>query len=332
MWYAFVSNRKRSLYMDTLIIMLKNVIIFVLLAVPGYLLVKGKILGPQESGTLSKLLTNLGMPFLILSSTLKLEFNGEMTRSLLVVGVLGVLLLVGAFLLSALFVLRDQEEKRKGMVRFCMVFANNGFIGIPLARAVFGEASPVMAYLIVLNIIMNVVMFTLGVYLISGDKSSINVKKAVLTPVFLAFVIGIVLNLLGVTRVVPELQTYATHFSGIVTPLSMLVLGMKLTQVPMKKLFVSGRMYYTSAVKLVLFPAIAVALGLLLQKVPFLSLTNDAVIGLFISFAMPTAGLASVFSDQYRGDTENAVILTLGTTIVSVITIPILYWALRMIV
>lgn len=318
--------------MDTLFIMLKNVIIFVLLAVPGYLLVKGNTLGPKESGVLSKLLTNLGMPFLILSSTLKLEFDGELTKSLIVVGVLGVVFLVGAFLLTALFVLRDQETKRKGMVRFCMVFANNGFIGIPLARAVFGEASPVMAYLIVLNIVMNVLMFTLGVYLISGDRSAINVKKALLTPVFLAFVIGIVLNLLGVTKVLPELQTYATHFSGIVTPLSMLVLGMKLTQVPMKNLFVSWRMYYTSAVKLVLFPIMAVAIGLLLQKISFLSLTNDAVIGLFISFAMPTAGLASVFSDQYRGDTENAVILTLGTTIVSVITIPVLYWVLRMIV
>lgn len=312
--------------METLLIMLKNVIIFVLLAIPGYLLVKGKLLGPKESGTLSKLLTNIGMPFLILSSTLKLEFSGEFTKSLIVVAVLGLLFLVGTFLLSALFVFRDNEEKRKGMVRFCMVFSNNGFIGIPLARAVFGEASPVMAYLIVLNILMNVVMFTLGVYLISGDKSAINVKKAVLTPVFLAFVIGIALNLLGVPAAVPELQTYSTHFSGIVTPLSMLVLGMKLTQVPMKKLFVSWRMYYTSAVRLVLFPIIPLVLGMLLR------LPTDAVIGLFIGFAMPTAGLASAFSDQYDGDAENAVILTLGTTIVSVITIPVLYWLLRMIV
>lgn len=318
--------------MDTLLIMLKNVIIFVLLAVPGYLLVKRNTLGPKESGTMSKLLTHLGMPFLILSSTLKLEFSGTLTKSLLVVAVLGIVFLVGTFLLSSLFVLGDKEEKRKGMVRFCMVFANNGFIGIPLARAVFGEASPVMAYLIVLNIIMNVVMFTLGVYLISGDKSTVNIKKAVLSPVFLSFVLGIVLNLLGVGKLLPELQTYATHLSGIVTPLSMLVLGMKLTQVPLKKLFTSWRMYYTSVVRLVIFPVIALAVGLLLQKIPFLSLSSEAIIGLFIGLAMPTAGLASAFSDQYNGDTENAVILTLGTTIVSVVTIPALYWVLMMLV
>ena len=62
--------------MDTLIVMLKNVLIFVLLAVPGYLLVKGKLVTGKDSHLLSKLLTYVGMPALILSSTLKLEFTG----------------------------------------------------------------------------------------------------------------------------------------------------------------------------------------------------------------------------------------------------------------
>ena len=53
------------------------------------------------------------------------------------------------------------------------------------------------------------------------------------------------------------------------------------------------------------------------------------VLGVFISSAMPTAGLASAFADQYNGDSENAVILTLGTTIVSTVTIPVLYWILQ---
>jgi predicted permease len=82
---------------------------------------------------------------------------------------------------SALLVRRADENKRKGMARFCMVFSNNGFLGIPLAKAVFGD-SPVVTYLIILNIITNVLMFTLGVYLISGDKNLISVKKRCLTP------------------------------------------------------------------------------------------------------------------------------------------------------
>ena len=318
--------------MNTLVIMLKNVLIFVLLAIPGYLLVKKNMLNQKESGAMSKLLTNIGMPFMILSSTIKLELTGEFTKSMIVMAVVGSLFVVLMFIASAWFVAKDSDAKRRDMMRFCMVFANNGFIGIPLARAVFGENSPVMAFLIVLNIINNVLMFTMGVYLISGDKNTINIKKAVLNPVLIAFLVGIALNLLGVPKAVPEVQTYATHFSGIVTPLSMVILGMKLAGVEMKKLFTSGHMYYMSATRLVIFPVISVAVIWLLHLIPGLSLGGDAVIAFFVAFAMPTAGLASTFSDQYQGDTENAVIFTLGSTILSIATIPVLYWALRLFV
>ena len=314
--------------METLQIMLKNVIIFVLLAVPGYLLVKGKLVGGKESGILSKLLTYVGMPFMILSSTLNLEFTPEFTRSILITSVFGILFVLAMFFGTSLLV-HDSDIKRRGMLRFCMIFANNGFIGIPLGRAVFGEDSPVMAYLIVLNIINNVLMFTLGAYLISGDKKTVNVKKALLNPVLLAFIAGIVLKLLSVEKAVPEIQTYASYFSGVVTPVSMLVLGIKLAEVPLKKLFTSGRMYYTCLNRLVLFPVLSVALMLLLRTIPTLAITENMILGVFISFAMPTAGLASAFSDQYHGDTENAVILTLGTTIVSAAAIPILYWLVQ---
>jgi len=318
--------------LDTLFIMLKNVIIFVLLAVPGWLMVKGKMLSSKDSGTLSKLLTNVGMPFLILSSTLKLQFSGEFTRSMIIAAAIGIVITVLMFLVSPVFVSGDSDSKRRAMMRFCMVFANNGFIGIPLARAVFGDASPVMAYLIILNIITNVLMFTFGVYLISGDKKSVSVGKAIFNPVLIAFIIGIALNLSGVNSVLPELQTYSTYFSNIVTPLSMVILGIKLADVKLTRLFFSWRMYYVSLVRLFVFPSLAVALMIVLRFIPQLSVNSDMIIAFFVALAMPTAGLASAFSDRYSGDTENAVIFTLGTTVLSIVTIPVLYFLLRLIV
>ena len=56
--------------------------------------------------------------------------------------------------------------------------------------------------------------------------------------------------------------------------------------------------------------------------------TEDFILGAFISFATPTAGLASTFSDTHDGDTESAVAFTLGSTILSIITIPLLSWAI----
>ena len=62
---------------DAFFIMLRNVLVFVLLAIPGFLLVKLGFIKAKESGILSKLLTYVGMPFLILASTLNVSFYGN---------------------------------------------------------------------------------------------------------------------------------------------------------------------------------------------------------------------------------------------------------------
>ncbi|MBO5938937.1 MAG: AEC family transporter [Clostridia bacterium] len=313
--------------MDALIIMLRNVILFVALAVPGYLLVKRGMLKQEQSGALSKLLMYVGMPFLILSGTItNLNFGKEFLLLLGVVVLIGVAYIFAMFFLTKPLTAMEKEEKTRGMMRFCAAFANNGFIGIPLAVAVFGASSPVMTVLIILNIITNILMYTLGIYLISGDKSKISLKKAFLNPVLIAFVVGIALNLVKITEYIPEVTTYSDHFKGLVTPISMTILGMKMGALKMSSLFTSKKIYYVSLLRLVIFPAAIVALLFALRPVLPSIIDEAMILGVFIAFAMPTAGLASAFADSFDGDTENAVGMTLGTTILSILTIPALYW------
>ena len=316
--------------MEAFIGMLKNVVLFVALAVPGYLLVKTKTLNSAHSGVLSKLLMYVGMPFLILSGTVNnISLNKEMILTVVVVAAVGIAFTFTMFFISKPLAAMERKEKTNGMMRFCMVFSNNGFLGIPLAVAVFGADSPIMTGLVILNIITNILMYTLGVYLISGDKSKISLKKAFLNPVLIAFLVGIGLNLLDVNTYISEVSTFSSHFSGLVTPLSMTILGMKMSEIKITSLFKSWRMYYVCVLKLILFPTVIVALLLAVDTV-FSSniIDNSVILGFFIAFAMPTAGLASTFADGFGGDTENAVSMTLGTTVLSILTIPVLYWIL----
>ena len=313
---------------DALIIMLKNVIVFVALAIPGYLLIKTKLLKKEQSGALSMLLMYVGMPFLIFSSTINnITINTELLATIGIVLGIGVVYTFAMFFVSKPLTKMEREQKTQGMMRFSSVFSNNGFLGIPLAVAVFGAGSMALMVVIILNIVTNVLMYTLGIYLISGDRKAISLKKAFLNPVLIAFVIGIIANLLNVKGYVPEVATYSTHFSNLVTPISMTILGMKMGGVKFLELFKSWKMYYVSALKLVVFPMIIVAIVFVLNQVTAI-ITPDMVLGVLIAFAMPTAGLASTFSDNFGGDTENAVAFTLGTTVLSIVTIPLLYWAI----
>ena len=141
--------------MDALWIMLKNVIVFVALAVPGFILVKSKMLTQAQSGALSKLLMYVGMPFLILTNIVaKITFNKELLLMMGVVALIGSVYTFAMFFLSKPITAMEKEEKTKGMMRFCSVFSNNGFLGIPLAMAVFGAGSKELMVVIILNIIL----------------------------------------------------------------------------------------------------------------------------------------------------------------------------------
>lgn len=312
--------------MGALETMLRNVIVFVLLAVPGVILVKTKLLKSEQSGVLSKVLLYVGMPFLILNSTLNVSFDGELLKVVLLAAAIGVGYTFLWIFLSKPVTAMEKNAKTRGMERFCAVFSNNGFLGLPLAVAVFPDRPLVLTFVIIVNIITNAVMYTVGVFMISGDRSTVNVKKAVLNPVLIAFVIGLICNLLGLKTHVPEISTYAGYLGGVVTPLSMLILGMKLGDVKILSMFTSWKTYFVSALKLIVVPALVVALAFALKGA--FAFGEDLVLGAFIAFAMPTAALATTFSDSYGGDVENAVSFTLGSTILSVATIPLLYWLL----
>ena len=312
--------------MDALIIMIKNVLVFVALAVPAWILVKTKLLAPDQSTALSKILLYVGMPFLVFSNTMNVKFTGETAKWIVVTLALSLVISVVSYFLSVPVTSMEKDAKKRGMMRFCITSSNSGFLGIPLTVAVFGADSLVTTYLIAVNIVTNTVMYTLGAYLVSQDKRTVSVTKSVINPVLLAFVAGLICSLLKVPERVPMVATYGTHFTNVVTPLSMSVIGMKLGGAKFSTLFKGWKTYYTSALKLLGLPLITTAICLALYFLGWLP--AEVVLAMFMFAAMPTASLASTFADNYGGDTEGAVSNTLASTAFSVATIPLLYWVL----
>ncbi len=311
--------------MGAFLTILKYVLIFVALAVPGYVLAKTKLMGEKESGVLSKLLVYVGMPFFIVSAVSNIEFNSESLTVLGLSAVIGIAFHVALIAVSKFFTGKGEKTKT-GMERFCIVFANNGFIGIPLAQAVFSDKPLVLTSVIVINIITNLIMYIWGTRMVAENPQPLSWKKIAFNPLLIAFVIGVIINLTGVKTLVPETDKYIGYLSAIVVPLSMLIIGLKLGDVKFKAFFTNGRMYYVSLMKLVTVPVLVV--GVLVLVSLLTPISKEIIIGSFIAFAMPTAGLAPTYAKMYNGDEENAVCYTLGTTIFCVASIPLLYMLL----
>ena len=106
---------------------------------------------------------------------------------------------------------------------------------------------------------------------------------------------------------------------------------MKMGGVKVSSLFTTAKTYYISVFKLLLVPIGAVKIAYFLGEWSGVGAVALAP-AMLIAFGTPTAGLASTFADAYDGDSEGAVAYTLGSTILSGATIPVLYWLLCFIV
>lgn len=315
--------------MDAFIIMLRNVLVFLALAVPGYLLVKLRILKEEDTPPLSKVLVKVGLPALIFANALSMDLSGDAPLILSAVAIISLALIIVTVVISSLVTKGFKDEKVRKTAKYAMSFSNSGFLGIPLAEAVFGP-SPVIGYLVVANVVCCVGLNTIGVYLFTGNKKVISLKKILLNPAFLAFVFGIVVNLMGINAIVPEVKLIANHLKGMVTPISMMIVGVKFAYVKPLDIFKSKQMYLVSLVKLLIQPILLVGVLLIFRN--FISISPAIILGLFMGYAMPSPGTTTSFADMYDGDIDGSVIYTLGTTILSVISIPILYYLITLVI
>ncbi len=318
--------------MDEFSIMLKNVVLFVLLAIPGYLLVKTKRLKSSDSGVLTTILLYLGLPFMIFVNTLNIQISSETIKGILLTAVIFVLGEIALILFSKIFSKFEPLDDQRRMARFCMIIPNNGLIGLPLALAIFENTAPlIIVYSAVANVLTNVLWPTYGNYLLSNDKKHISAKGLLTNFVLIAFILGVILNLLGFDGDVKDIVVdYSNYLKGVVVALSMTILGMKFADINITKLFTSVKVFYVSFVRLIISPVLIVGMLLLINLV--ISIDKAIIIGAYITFSMPVAPIAAMLSDKFGMDSENAVLYTSGSTLFSVVTIPVLYLLLNLII
>ena len=315
--------------MEYFIIMLKNILVFIGLIALGYILVKTRIIKKEDTPPLSTMLVNVGLPALVFQNSLTMNIRGDASLNLFLLGAISLVYVLIFYFISKLVVKKFKTEGEKASASFCVLFSNSGFLGIPLAQAIFYDNHVIIDYVIVINVINVVLLKTIGEYLFTRDKKTISIKGVILNPAILAFILGLILNALNVNSTVPQINAFAKHLSGLVTPLAMIIVGIKLASINPLDMFKSKKVYIVSFYKLIVQPVVIVAILIALKSV--LPISNEIIIGTFIAFATSSAGSATSFADRFGGHVEDAVNYTISTTFFSAITISILYSLIMMI-
>lgn len=296
-------------FVDTLAEML--VLLFAIAC--GYAANRLGILGGETDRKVSKLLLTVTMPAMILGAVSTGEELPERSVLLEVLGVSAVFyLLEFAFVFLAPRLLGGTPGQ-KGVWRYTLAFPNVGFIGYPVAVALFGPEA--LFYAVILVLPFNLMSFTLGPLMLTGARRFS--LRRMCSPCVAASLLALVLAL-GRLRP-PAVAGEALEFVGSVTvPLSLLFVGSLLAGLPLGRMLASPRLWILTAVRLLALPG---ALCFLLRWMG----TDPLILGVaVIQMAMPAAVNGSLLCMEYGGDAECMAQITFVSTLASIVTIPII--------
>jgi len=221
------------------------------------------------------------------------------------------------------------DKANRGLLNFMAVFSNCGFMGFPVITSIFDP--PAVYYVALFNIPFNILVFSIGIYMISSKKapsdgtgaSSGFDPKLLINPTLIVALLAIPIALTGIRP--PMIITDVLKITGNMTaPGGMLVIGATLAYVPFKSIVSEWRIFPVTLLKLIVIPVLT---WLILKQI----ITNDLLLGILVVISgMPTAAMASMLAIEYGGNEKAASAGVFLTTLLCGITVPLIVYLLLM--
>ena len=295
--------------METVLILLQQILIMFLLAAVGFIAFRTGKISNEGSKTIGNILIYISLPAVIVKGFM-VERTGERITGLLISMAAAAVILGICILISRLCFRNDP------IASFGAAFSNPGFFGIPLITAILGDGG--VFYVTPFIAFLNLLQWSYGVSLLTGERTGLKVKKVVTAPFMIAIAIGLILFFSQ--PALPAIVTKTVDFcAGLNTPLAMFAVGVYLAQCSFGKMLKNGRLYAVSAVRLLLIPLVTLAL---LTVIP--GIGNDIRYAVMISAACPVGSNLAVYAQLHNKDYTYAVETVAVSTLLCVITIPLL--------
>ena len=301
-----------------------NVLLSLLYMIPGYVFCKIKKAAPEHLSTMSYILIYFCSPCMVVASFLQLPRSGENIRYMILFFVFSLLVQTLFFFLLFLLLKKKQEDGVYRIMNVGAVLGNVGFFGLPLVKALFPESPEVPCYSCIFVISMNLLVFTIGVYGVTGEKKYISVKNAFFNPAFVSFLIAVPLYLSDAGEWFPHFLGNGIDIVGkMTTPLCMLILGIRLATIPIGKLFSDFRVYLTCGLKLLILPLFGYAISLLFP------LPDTFRYAVLILGGTPCASVLLGMAEMHGKSADIAANCILLSTLLSIFTLPLLSLLIR---
>lgn len=269
------------------------------------------------SSSSAKHLTNIVLYFVtpcVVIDAFQRDFDPALLQNLGVTALCAIL--VHAFsVLIVTFVFRDKEDSRRCVLRFGTVFSNCGFMSIPLQAALLGADG--VFYGAAFVAVFNLVLWSYGLLVMSGDKKTLSPKHLLLNPGVIGVAAGVLIFLFSVH--LPEvLSTPINYMASLNTPLPMIIIGFYLSRTNLIAALRDKRAYVAILLRLAAVPLLTLFL------MYACGIRGVVLVACVIAAAAPVAAATTMFAAKFDRDTSLSVNLVSLSTLFSIVTMPLI--------
>ena len=314
--------------MDVFFLTLSQMLKMFTFIMVGYVLKKGKILPQSSELALSRLETFFFVPALCIYSWMENCTPKTLRENsvLILYGLVIIIFAIGlAYLLCGIFVRKadtEEAEYERNIYKYALTFGNYGYMGYFIVLGVWGNEMFFKYSMFTLCIGLACTSWGMAILIPKkyGNSSLESVVKRVFTPPVIGITIGMVAGLLNVKEFVPDfLMSVLSDASDCMGPVAMVLAGFVIGGYDIKELFSNKKVYAASAMRLILIPA---GLMVLLK---ILGISDEIMALVLIAYATPPGLNIIVYPAAYGGETHTGASMTMIASMLSIITIPIMY-------
>jgi predicted permease len=318
--------------METTLVLGKIFLVFSLIFV-GLFSCKIGWISPNASKSLSNIVINIAAPCVIISAMCAEKLDSKATGHILLLFSISFILYILITLLSfPLARLLKVEKSQRGVYRNFLVFTNNGFMGFPIALAIFGSKG--LFYMVMVNIVTNFFIYSVGPANLRSEADKrihhtpaqhlhgilLEIKEVLLQPPIICLIIGIIIMFGHIP--LPSLAFDFLEIVGaLMTPLAMFVVGINLSQSNPREVMLNHKLIVVCALRLAIIPGLIFLILMPLMLKGILSPLSVGVITLTI--ALPCGSVPVALAEQYGNNPKLSAEGTFLSTLFSIGTIPV---------
>ena len=291
----------------------QQVVILFVLIVTGYVLATHNVITETGAKQMTDTVLLLVTPCVVIKSFIR-PFDRTTLRAILISFLLAFLTQI-LFILCSRLLFRKKEEAGRRVLQFGVVFTNCGFMSLPLQESVIGEEG--LLYGASFVAIFNLLVWSYGIFHMSGDKSYISPKKLILNPGIIGLAIGLVIFLFSIP-LPTVIEAPIVSLAALNTPVPMLIIGYHLAHSDVTKALKEPACIFSVLIRLLLFPLLALG-GMYL-----FGIRGNMLISTMISCSAPMAALTTMFAAKFNKDVELSVNAVSLSTLLSLFTMPLL--------